>query len=72
MSLTVVAAGSALALYLASRRSWAQGGLCDGTAAVETHANVHFAPNSFMEDLYFLAEGLRLGAAPCRTRLFTS
>lgn len=50
----VVAAGSALALYYVSRR----GGVCGGEP-LETHRGVHFAPTSFLDDLYFLAEGLR-------------
>lgn len=52
----VVAAGSALALYYVGRK----GGVCTGAAEPrETHTNVHFAPTSFLDDLYFLAEGLR-------------
>ncbi|PSC74205.1 lipase class 3 family isoform B [Micractinium conductrix] len=53
----VAAAGTAAALYYIGRR----GGVCGDVrdAPRETHANVHFAPTSFLEDLYFLAEGLR-------------
>lgn len=50
----VVAAGSALALYYVGRR----GGACAGDT-YETHQHAHSAPTSFLDDLYFLAEGLR-------------
>ena len=77
----VAAAGTALALYYWSRRGGGEsvGGACgvEGAVERETHANVHSAPTSFMEDLYFFAEGLRCeGGAwagwgaeggPCRT-----
>ena len=57
----MAAAGTALALYYYNSR---RGSLCaagsGGSAALlETHQSVHSAPNSFLEDLYFLAEGLR-------------
>lgn len=47
------AAGTALALYYYSRG----GGAAEPR---ETHAGAHFAPRSFVEDLYYLAEALKL------------
>jgi hypothetical protein len=55
MSLSAVAAGSALAVYYFSRR----GTTCDPSEPAETHRGVHSAPNTLLDDLYFLAEGLR-------------
>lgn len=60
----VVAAGSALALYYVSRR----GGVCPDGEPTETHRGVHFAPTSFLDDLYFLAEGLRWVLRPRAAR----
>ena len=53
---TVAAAGTALALYYYSRRQ----SVCSADEdASETHTNAHQAPKSFLEDLYFFAEGMR-------------
>ena len=54
----VAAAGTALALYYYSRSRKE----CDQAADPDdniTHTNAHSAPRSFLEDLYFFAEGLR-------------
>ena len=61
---TVAAAGTALALYYYSRRQCGP-----GDAEFETHANAHSAPKSFLEDLYFFAEGLRWVCACVSRRL---
>lgn len=61
---TVAAAGTALALYFYSRRQNCQAG-DRSTGPTETHTGAHSAPRSFMEDLYFFAEGLRC-ALPSR------
>jgi hypothetical protein len=55
MSVSAMAAGTALAVYYFSRRGTA----CDATEPAETHRGVHSAPNTLLDDLYFLAEGLR-------------
>lgn len=62
MAVTVAAAGSALAIYLLGRRGG--GGACGADGLLEpaeTHQAVSYAPTgeSFLEELYFLAEGLR-------------
>jgi hypothetical protein len=53
------AAGAALAFYYVNKR----GGVCSAAGEyempAETHVGVHSAPTTFMEDLFFLAEGLR-------------
>lgn len=69
MSLTVAAAGSAVAWYLLSRRGGAFCGAGNGRGGASTHeggelVEAHYrgayrAPSTFLEDLYFFAEGLR-------------
>ncbi|EFN53573.1 hypothetical protein CHLNCDRAFT_136751 [Chlorella variabilis] len=74
----VAAAGTALALYYYGRR----GGVCSGSGEpVETHVGLVQAPTSFMDDLFFLAEGLRWvvvshrvdrgGSCTCREELLS-
>ena len=67
MSVSAVAAGTALAVYYFSRR-----GACDSSEPAETHRGVHSAPNTLLDDLYFLAEGLRCAGGavppPCHAR----
>lgn len=59
MSVTAVAAaGTAVALYLYGRRGAACSTL-SASAERETHAGLHSAPTTLLEDLFFLAEGLR-------------
>ena len=53
MEATVAAAGTAALLYYFSTSQ----GVCGNQA--ETHAAAHSAPRSFLEDLYFFAEGTR-------------
>lgn len=71
MSVTAVAAaGTALALWLYSRR---QNDLELEEREVATHRGAHKAPQTFVEDLYYFAEGLRcepgkLGAGVPRAR----
>ena len=54
---TVAAAGTALALYYYSRKGSAA--CANDEGGFETHASAHSAPRSFLEDLYFFAEGMR-------------
>lgn len=63
MSVTAVAAaGTAVALWLYKRRQteleWEE-------REYATHTGAHQAPQTFMEDLYYFAEGLR-SVAGCR------
>lgn len=60
MSVTAVAAaGTAVAVYLYGRRGAACSEPRREPAERETHAGLHSAPTTFLEDLFFLAEGLR-------------
>ena len=62
---TVAAAGTALALYYYSQRRACGADPAEGSdagepaASYETYVGAHSAPRSFLEDLYFFAEGLR-------------
>lgn len=57
MSVTAVAAaGTAVALWLYNRR---QSELELHERETSTHRGAHKAPQTFMEDLYYFAEGLR-------------
>lgn len=55
---TLAAAGSVLALYYyyVQRKCGKED---DGEGELSTHQNAYRAPKSFLEDLYFFAEGLR-------------